>query len=502
MESFLSQISTLFTVYYTENTNTGNKVLDNTIIGIKCLVVMQLIRYICANWMQIYNFIIFHAYGMKNHPLELWRAPYIYPLTIIQDEFDKNFHNSYIHIIHNDNVLNLSDISIYINKLVKKSNSTQLKTQNNNVILGISNSIYNDCHIRPLEYLKNKNHGVYDKESLGLYLIAIDEQGNPVYYGTNGRIYNKNNRIYYEKIFPHLKYYLINECDAEKKIIFNLSDIFMATPNSDEEIIKKIGDISQKKTFDTLFYPQKEELIALLEKFKTKTLYPNHIPMDNKLGILLYGPPGTGKTGTISAIANYLGRNLTIINFTDISFTQDLDKILNPTRYKETIFVFDEFDCILDVLGKSEEKEDKSDWGSMLLAAEGEERKQIIEMMKSGRKATKQSINMAYLLQKLDGIESAEDRIVIATTNNPDKINTALLRPGRFDLKLCLGNCTQDMYGKILENFYKNEEGVYDRVIKAAIPDYKYSPLEIMNMAMQCNTLTALLDKKELKIII
>jgi SpoVK/Ycf46/Vps4 family AAA+-type ATPase len=151
---------------------------------------------------------------------------------------------------------------------------------------------------------------------------------------------------------------------------------------------------------------------------------------------------------------------------------------------------------MLDVLGKSEEKEHKSDWGSMLLAAEGDERKQVIEMMKSGRKATKQSINMAYLLQKLDGIESAEDRIIIATTNNPDKINPALLRPGRFDLKLCLGNCTQDMYCQILENFYReSEKNVSKRVLKAAIPDYKYSPLELMNMAMQCESLSALLEK-------
>ena len=102
---------------------------------------------------------------------------------------------------------------------------------------------------------------------------------------------------------------------------------------------------------------------------------------------------------------------------------------------------------------------------------------------------------MAYLLSKLDGLESAEGRIIVATTNNPDKINPALLRPGRFDLKLCLGNCTQDMYGKILENYYKGEEDVYNRVLKEGIPDYKYSPLEIMNMAMQCESLSALLEK-------
>jgi chaperone BCS1 len=99
------------------------------------------------------------------------------------------------------------------------------------------------------------------------------------------------------------------------------------------------------------------------------------------------------------------------------------------------------------------------------------------------------------LLQKLDGLESANGRIIIATTNNPDKINPTLMRPGRFDIKICLNNCTQHMYEDILENFYENEENVKIRVSNAKIPTYKYSPLEIINLAMQYNNLDTLLHK-------
>jgi chaperone BCS1 len=259
--------------------------------------------------------------------------------------------------------------------------------------------------------------------------------------------------------------------------------------------IIRIGDVSKNKIFDNLFYTQKDELINFLDKFKSKTLYPSYVSMDNKLGILLYGPPGTGKTGTISAIANYLGRSLTLLDFSTITTTEEFEQIVDKNKYKETIFVFDEFDCILDIIGKQNTSEQPPDYGTMLLAAEGEERKQILEMVRSGKKTKTQTLNMAYLLQKMDGLESAEDRIIIATTNNPDKINPALLRPGRFDLKLCLGNCTHDMYCKILENYYKNEENVHKRVAKANIPEFKYSPLEIINMAMQHNTLHSLLNK-------
>ena len=107
--------------------------------------------------------------------------------------------------------------------------------------------------------------------------------------------------------------------------------------------------------------------MGILEKFKTKKMYPEHIPMDNKLGILLYGPPGTGKTGTISAIANYLERSLTVINFSVISTCKQLDSIMDPEKVKETIYVFDEFDCIPDVIGGEKQAEkQETDWGTLL----------------------------------------------------------------------------------------------------------------------------------------
>ena len=43
--------------------------------------------------------------------------------------------------------------------------------------------------------------------------------------------------------------------------------------------------------------------------------------MDNKLGILLYGPPGTGKTGTISAIANMLQRDIILVSCASLTTT-------------------------------------------------------------------------------------------------------------------------------------------------------------------------------------
>jgi predicted AAA+ superfamily ATPase len=480
MESLIQHITTFTTVYFTSSIDTGNRVLDNAVIAILSFFIVQGFSYLFKNWRQIYNCIIYHLYGMYKYPLEIWRAPYSYSFETTDGEFLKEHYSRTIYFLYVAQNMRVIDYSNLIAPLIQKSNMCYLRDRN-------SDQIHGD---------KYMTHCPGNIRNSGIYLIAIDSHGNPIYYSTQGLLYYSN-RDGFMKMLGPLKDYLVEEHRKNTHKLNSPNEIYtMKLVTNDDRTtteLASIGQICKKKTFDTLFYTQKAELLALLEKFKTKTLYPAHVPMDNKLGILLYGPPGTGKTGTISAVANYLGRSLTIVDFSKINTCEELDKILDLKRYEHTVFVFDEFDCLLDVISNPSQ-EDKTDWSSMLLMADGEERKHIFAMMKDGKRTAKQQMNLGYLLQKLDGLESSDNRLIIATTNNPDKINTALLRPGRFDLKLCLSNCTQNMYCEILENYYQSETNVAQRVQKAKIPEFKYSPLDILNKALLNPTLDSLIQ--------
>jgi len=127
-------------------------------------------------------------------------------------------------------------------------------------------------------------------------------------------------------------------------------------------------------------------------------------------GVLLFGPPGTGKTLLAKAVANEAQSNFISVKGPELlnKYVGESEKGVREVFEKArsnapTVVFFDEIDSIAGERGQG-----MSDSGV-------------------GERVVSQ------LLTELDGIESLEDVVVIATTNRPDLIDSALLRPGRLD---------------------------------------------------------------------
>ncbi|ERG89159.1 MAG: AAA family ATPase, CDC48 subfamily [halophilic archaeon J07HX5] len=127
-------------------------------------------------------------------------------------------------------------------------------------------------------------------------------------------------------------------------------------------------------------------------------------------GVLLYGPPGTGKTLLAKAIANEADSNFISIKGPELlnKYVGESEKGIREVFSKArenapTVVFFDEIDAIAGERGAQ-----VSDSG-------------VGERM------------VSQLLTELDGLEALEDVVVIATSNRPDLIDAALLRPGRLD---------------------------------------------------------------------
>ena len=132
--------------------------------------------------------------------------------------------------------------------------------------------------------------------------------------------------------------------------------------------------------------------------------------LESAKGILLYGPPGTGKTLLAKAVANEARSNFISVKGPELlnKYVGESEKgvreIFKKARQNApTVIFFDEIDSIAGERGRHQ-----SDSGV-------------------GERVVSQ------LLTELDGIEDLEDVVVIATSNRPDLIDSALMRPGRLD---------------------------------------------------------------------
>ena len=132
-------------------------------------------------------------------------------------------------------------------------------------------------------------------------------------------------------------------------------------------------------------------------------------------GILLYGPPGTGKTLLAKAVANESQANFILVNGPELlskwvgESERGVRKIFEKARQTSpTIIFFDEMDSIAPKRNAS-----------------------------SDSRVTERVVNQ--LLTEIDGLRDLHGIVVIAATNRPDIMDSALLRPGRFDRIVYVG---------------------------------------------------------------
>ena len=126
-------------------------------------------------------------------------------------------------------------------------------------------------------------------------------------------------------------------------------------------------------------------------------------------GILLFGAPGTGKTLLAKAVANESEANFILVKGPELlsKWVGESEKAVREVFKKARqvspcIIFFDEIDALAPRRGLS-----------------------------SDSHASERVVNQ--LLTEIDGLEDLHDVVVIAATNRPDIVDTALLRPGRFD---------------------------------------------------------------------
>jgi chaperone BCS1 len=241
------------------------------------------------------------------------------------------------------------------------------------------------------------------------------------------------------------------------------------------------------RRLEHVYFTECAHLRRRLDFFMNRKDWYDRKGIPHTLGIVMYGVPGCGKTSTIKAIANETKRHifnvllseiktkeaLKNLFFNDVVMVHDgeMAQTLNiPVRNR--IYIIEDIDRMESVVLKG---------ASASTDATTLAKREELEKFLPGLKADDHDkLDLATLLNVLDGVRETPGRIIILSTNHPERLDEALLRPGRFDLLIHFKKHERAILKQHVAEFYDAPlTEAEDQTLSDPCLDDKWTPAEV-----------------------
>jgi hypothetical protein len=251
----------------------------------------------------------------------------------------------------------------------------------------------------------------------------------------------------------------------------------------DSHLIYTKHSFHTTRSFDNVFFEKRDKVKKHVEFFLNRKDWYEKKGIPYTLGFMFHGDPGCGKTSTIKAIANTARRHIVNIQLSQIKTKEQLrhlffnDEIhvsdgIKTERFTipvhERLYVIEDIDAMGDAVlerkfKKPVVKKDKPTGDDAWIQAKMQDEEEI------------EPIDLSFLLNLLDGTLEASGRILAISSNFPERIDKALIRPGRIDMIVHFRKCNRQILREMVDSFY--DQAFEDWTNETL--DYKWSPAEV-----------------------
>lgn len=188
-----------------------------------------------------------------------------------------------------------------------------------------------------------------------------------------------------------------------------------------------LGDPRKKRPISSVILDEgvRENIMADVQDFLARQQWYVDRGIPYRRGYLLFGPPGSGKSSFIQALAGELDFSVAMINLSEMGMTDDKLAYLLTKLPKRSILLLEDADAAF-----------------------------INRRQRDTDGYSGATVTFSGLLNALDGIAAGEERIAFLTTNHVDRLDPALIRPGRVDMMVRIGEATRHQAAQMWDRFY------------------------------------------------